>query len=378
MMLKKETNVPYVNLPLQYQQLKEEILPVIKAILERGDYVLGAEVKEFEQRFAAYCQSAYALGVANGTDALILCLKALGVGPGDEVVTVPNSFLATTGAICALGARPRFVDVGDDFNIDPAGIERAITTRTKAILPVHLTGRPAAMFPLLEIARKHSLPVIEDAAQAVGATYHQQKVGSLGLAGCFSFHPLKNLNAAGDAGMITTSNKELYEKIIQLRNHGLRTRDECEQWGYNSRLDTTQAAILNVKLNYLDQWTARIREIARYYQEQLGSVVDLPNEKSYEKSVYHTFIIQTDRRDQLQQYLSSRGIGTKIHYPLPLHLHPAAKGLLYKEGDFPRAEKQAKMILSLPIYPELDDARVQYVVQAIQDFFQGLPREAHS
>ena len=378
MMLKKETNVPYVNLPLQYQQLKEEILPVIKAILERGDYVLGAEVKEFEQRFAAYCQSAYALGVANGTDALILCLKALGVGPGDEVVTVPNSFLATTGAICALGARPRFVDVGDDFNIDPAGIERAITTRTKAILPVHLTGRPAAMFPLLEIARKHSLPVIEDAAQAVGATYHQQKVGSLGLAGCFSFHPLKNLNAAGDAGMITTSNKELYEKIIQLRNHGLRTRDECEQWGYNSRLDTIQAAILNVKLNYLDQWTARIREIARYYQEQLGSVVDLPNEKSYEKSVYHTFIIQTDRRDQLQQYLSSRGIGTKIHYPLPLHLHPAAKGLLYKEGDFPRAEKQAKMILSLPIYPELDDARVQYVVQAIQDFFQGLPREAHS
>lgn len=365
-----EIRVKYVNFPLQYKSIKPEIDNAIKNVLEEGIFILGEEVKKFEDWFAKYCESKYALGVANGTDALILVMKALGIGLGDEVITVPNSFISTTASIVHVGAKPVFVDVRDDYNINPDLIEDAITSHTKAILPVHLTGRPTEMEPILEIAHEHDLYVIEDAAQAVGAKYHRKRVGSFGTAGCFSLHPLKNLNAYGDGGVITTEDKGLYDKLVKLRNHGLRSRDECELWGYNSRLDTIQAAIVNVKLAHLDEWTKRIREIASFYQKNLSGLVKVPVDKPYEEAVYHTFIIQCDKRDKLQKYLLEKGIETKIHYPIPIHLQDSAKGLGYKKGDFPVAETQAKRILSLPIYPELTNEQIEMIVNEIKNFYR--------
>jgi dTDP-4-amino-4,6-dideoxygalactose transaminase len=360
--------VKYINLPLQFKSLQEEIIPAITTVLKSGDYIMGSEVLRLEKRFAEYCGSPYALGVANATDALILCLKCLDIGPGDEVITVPNSFIATAGAIAAVGAKPVFVDVNDDFNMDPNLIQKAITSKTKAILPVHLTGRPANMTAILKIATENNLPVLEDAAQAVGAEHYGKKVGSWGIAGCFSLHPLKNLNASGDGGIITVNDPTLYQKLVQLRNHGLRNRDEADFWGYNSRLDSLQAAIVNVKMNHLEQWTARIREIASRYQHHLAKVVKVPFDQTFEKAVYHTFIIESEQRDQLQSFLLERGIETKIHYRIPLHLQPAAKNLGYTKGDFPKAEKQVERILSLPIYPELTDQQIDYVIQQVTLF----------
>ncbi|MCG2717544.1 MAG: DegT/DnrJ/EryC1/StrS family aminotransferase [Nanoarchaeota archaeon] len=365
-----EIRVKYVNLPLQYKRIKLEIDEAIKNVLEQGIFILGPEVKEFEDRFAKYCESKYALGVANGTDALFLVMKALGIGKDDEVITVPNSFISTTASIANVGAKPVFVDVRDDYNINPELIESAVTSHTKAILPVHLTGRPAEMNSILKIAREHNLYVIEDVAQAVGAKYYGEKVGSFGTAGCFSLHPLKNLNAYGDGGVITTNDIELYDKLIKLHNHGLRSRDECEFWGYNSRLDSIQAAIVNVKLNHLDEWTKKVREIASFYQKHLSGVVKVPVDRDYEESVYHTFIIQCDKRDELQKYLLKKGIETKIHYPIPIHLQESAKHLGYRKGDFPVAESQAKRILSLPIYPELTNEQMEMVVNEVKNFYQ--------
>ena len=364
-----EIRVRYVNLPLQYKTIGSEIDEAIKNVLEQGNFILGKEIKEFEDRFAKYCGCKYALGVANGTDALILTMKALGIGKGDEVIPVPNSFISTTASIVHVGAKPVFVDVRDDYNMNPGLIEDAITSHTKVILPVHLTGRPAEMNPILEIAQEHDLYVIEDAAQAVGAKYYEKRVGSFGTAGCFSLHPLKNLNAYGDGGMITINDRELYDKLAKLRNHGLRTRDECELWGYNSRLDTIQAAIVNVKLAHLDEWTKRIREIASFYQKHLSGLVKVPVDKPYEEAVYHTFIIQCDKRDELQKYLLERGIETKIHYPIPIHLQDSAKGFGYKRGEFHVAETQAKRILSLPIYPELTNEQMEMVTNEIRRFY---------
>lgn len=360
--------VPYIDLAAQHREIREELLETIGTVLDSGQFILGKLVRSFEQKFAKLSGTKYAIGVASGTDALILSMKVLNIGPGDEVITVPNSFLATASSIILTGAKPVFVDVRDDYNIDPDKIELAITSKTKAIIPVHLTGRPADMFPILKVAENYNIHVIEDAAQAVRAEYHGQRVGSFGTLGCFSLHPLKNLNACGDAGIITTNNPEFYKKLLVLRNHGLINRDECQVWSINSRLDAIQAAILNVKLNYLEKWEMRRREIASIYQEELDNLLNRPLDKTYERSVYHTFVIQTTDRDKLQQFLWENEIDTKIHYPVPIHLQSSSIGLGYKEGDFPITEKLAKNILSLPIDTSLSDNQIGYTCSKINQF----------
>jgi len=363
--------VPYINLGLQHKPIKQELLDATERVLESGQFILGDDVTKLEKTFATHCHTKYAIGVANGTDALFLSLKAIGVKEGDEVITAPNSFLASASSIGLIGAKPVFADVRQDFNLDPAKVEKAITPKTKAIIAVHLTGRPAPMDELLEVAKKHSIQVIEDCAQAIGAEYKNKRVGSMGITGCFSLHPLKNLAASGDGGVITTNDEKIYNYLIKARNHGLKSRDECEFWSYNSRLDNLQAALLNVKLRHLDKWTERRRAIAEMYYEKLkGLKIIVPHDKPYEKAVYHTFIIQTDWRDKLKDFLNSKGVDTKIHYPIPIHLQEAAKYLKYKNGDFPVTEKQVKTILSLPIYPELTDEQVNYVADCVIEFYK--------
>jgi dTDP-4-amino-4,6-dideoxygalactose transaminase len=364
----KIMKVPFINLGLQYLKLRDQILGKFDEISQRGAYVLSPEVKEFEENFAEYCGTRFSVGVGCGADALFFSLIALGIGEGDEVITAPNSFVASAWAIANVGARPVFVDVCDDFNIDPEKIEAAITPYTKAIMPIHLTGRIAEMDRIMEIAKKHSLHVIEDAAQAVGATYKGKKAGAFGITGCFSLHPLKNLHVHGDGGMITTNNEELYNKLLKMRNHGLKNRDECEFWGYNSRLDGIQAAIGNIKLLYLDQWNQRFRKISHQYSQELGKYIQVPSEKEYEKPIYHRYIIRHPNRDQLQAYLTERGVETKVNYPIPLHLQKSAQSLGYKKGDFPNAEQLASTILSLPVYAELKDENVQYVINHVQEY----------
>ena len=366
----KSIPVPYINLALQHQRLRKEIVGAIEKVLDSGGFILGSEVESFEKQFAKYCHAKYAVGISNGTDALILALKALNICAGDEVITAPNSFLASTSSIALVGAKPVFVDVRPDYNLNPELLEKAITEKTKAILPIHLTGRPADMDAIIEIAEKCDLAVIEDCAQAVGAEYKSKRVGSFGNIGCFSLHPLKNLNACGDGGVITTNDHDLYEWLLKARNHGLRSRDECEFWGYNARLDAIQAAILNVKLKYLDEWTSQRRKTAVFYREKLEDVVEIPVERPHEFCVYHTFIIQADRRDELQRHLANHGIDSKVHYPIPIHLQDAARSLGYATGDFPVTEELSRRILSLPIYPELTVTQKEVVVKTIRGFYE--------
>jgi dTDP-4-amino-4,6-dideoxygalactose transaminase len=362
--------IPYINLKDQHVRLKNELMEAIGGVLDGADFILGKEVRVFEEKIAEYCGTRYAVGVNSGTDALFLTLKAYGIGPGDEVITAPNSFLASASVIAASGARPVFVDIREDLNINPDLIEEKLTKKTRAIIPVHLTGKPADMSSIDKIAKDHGLKVIEDAAQAIGAIYRSKRTGSLGDAGCFSLHPLKTLNACGDGGAITTDNEQLYKTLIQLRNIGLKNRDESDQWGYNSRLDSIQACILNVKFKYIDQWTEARRENAAFYIKELKGVVGVPQDENYEKQVYHTFVIKAERRDDLQQHLLKNGIETKIHYPIPIHLQGAASNLGYKRGSFPACEKAAKMILSLPIYQGLDKEDLGYIADAIKDYYK--------
>ncbi|MDD5434033.1 MAG: DegT/DnrJ/EryC1/StrS family aminotransferase [Nitrospira sp.] len=362
-------SVPFIDLSQQHKYLKAELLSAVGKVLDHGQFILGPEVKSFERCFADYCGVRYAVGVDNGTSALMLTLKALGIGQGDEVITVPNSFLATVSCIANVGAKPVFTDVRGDLNIDPDLLENAITARTRAVIPVHLTGRPADMGKITALANKYGLFIIEDCAQAAGARYYGQKVGGFGIAGCFSLHPLKVLGAIGDGGIITTNNTELYEKLIILRNHGLRNRDECETWSVNSRLDTIQAAMLLVKMSYIDKWIEVRRAIAAYYREKLRDYVAVPEEMPHEFSVYQTFIVQAERRDELQKYLSAQHIETKIHYPIPLHIQEAAEELGYAIGSFPVTENLTRTILSLPIYPELNQIQIETVISAIKDFY---------
>jgi len=366
-------SVPYVNLAAQHATIKDRLLAAVGTVIDHGQFILGDEVAEFERRFAELCGVRYALGLNSGTDALILALKALGIGPGDEVITVPSSFVASVSCIELWGAKAVFVDVGEDYNIDPGQIEQAITSRTRAILPIHLTGRPADMDPILAIARAHGLHVVEDCAQAVNAEYRGQRVGSFGALGCFSLHPLKTLNACGDGGMLTTNDAGLYEELKRLRNHGLQTRDNCVQWGLNSRLDTMQAAMLLVKLDYLDEWTEGRRANACAYQQLLGEMPQIqpPVDRPRERAVYHTFVIQAeaDRRDDLQDYLARKGVGTAVHYPTPIHLQKAASGLGHSIGSFPVAERQAARFLSLPVYPELQSHQLEYVAHCVRSFY---------
>ncbi|MBI4218688.1 MAG: DegT/DnrJ/EryC1/StrS family aminotransferase [Chloroflexi bacterium] len=362
--------VPYVDIAGQHRTMRDELMEAAGRVIDSGQFVLSQEVERFEQTFAKMVGVPYAAGLNSATDALILALKALDIGPGDEVITAPNSFIASASCVAHVGAKPVFADVRDDYNIDPAKIEKAITPRTKAIIPVHLTGRPADMGPIMEIARRKNLYVVEDAAQAVLATYKGRQVGSFGHFGCFSLHPLKTLNACGDGGVITTNDEKLHRKIMLLRNHGLSTRDTCDLWGYNSRLDALQAALLLVKLKYLPDWTERRRANAKVYQAGLSEIpgIRVPVDGPDEKGVYHTFVVQSERRDELRQFLERRGIGTAIHYPIPIHLQKAAAHLGHGPGSFPVAERQAVRIVSLPVYPELTRADLNAVINAIREF----------
>lgn len=367
----RQESIPFVNLGIQFERFQNEIIEKFKQISSAGHYILGAEVEAFEHEFAEYCQAKFALGVANGADALFLVMKALGVGAGDEVITAPNSFLASAGAIVATGARATFCDVAEDYNLDPEKLAAAITPKTKGVMPVHLTGLPADMGPILEVANKHGLFVLEDCAQAVGARYKGKRIGAIGTAGAFSLHPLKNLHVHGDGGAITTNDEKLYQKLKLLRNHGLKNRDECEIWGYNSRLDAIQAAIARIKLRHLDEMTTRYQTIADNYWRGLKGVVRVPDRPDFAEGVYHNFVIQVERRPQLQEYLSSKGIETKIHYPIPIHLQQPARKWGHQEGDFPVAERQVTKILSLPIYPELTDEQVSRVISEIRFFYEA-------
>lgn len=364
--------IPLVDLKAQYNSIKEEVDEVISRVLNNTSFIMGNELEVFEGEFAEYCNTRYAIGVANGSDALILALLACGIGEGDEVITIPNTFIATSEAISHVGARIIFVDVvPDTFNIDVSKIEDKITKNTKAIMPVHLYGQPADMDPLIILAKKYGLKIIEDAAQAHGAEYKGRKAGSIGDVACFSLYPSKNLGAYGDGGIITTSNEEIANKIKFLRNHG-RTSEKYlhDMEGYSSRLDNLQAAILSVKLKYLDVWNNKRRENALIYNRLLENLDGIltPYEAEYCSHVYHLYVIQTKYRDDLREYLKSRGIATGIHYPIPLHLQPAYNHLEYKEEDFPVTERVSQEILSLPMYPELGENHIVKIVETIKYF----------
>ncbi len=363
--------VPYVALPLRGARVKRELMTAIERVMDHGMYILGPEVREFETRFAQYCGTKYAVGVSDGTMALILVLRSLGIGPGDEVITAPNSFIASASAAALIGATPRFADVRrDDMNLNPDLLEAAITPRTKAIIPVHLTGHPADMEPISKIAERHGIPVVEDAAQSVGTLYHGRRMGSMGYAGCFSLHPLKNLHGIGDAGVVTTNDEHLYQWLLKARNHGLRTRDEVEFWSTNSRLDTLQAAILNVMLDHLDEWIKERREVAAEFCAKLQEVVGVPVEQPGCFHTYQTFMIHAERRSTLLQHLKARGIDAKVHYPLTIPMQEAARGLGYSPDDFPVARWLAERIVSLPLYAEMTRAQRAAVVEGVRSFYR--------
>jgi dTDP-4-amino-4,6-dideoxygalactose transaminase len=359
--------IPFVDLKAQYHSIKTEIDPAITNVLENSSFVLGSEVAGFEEEFAAYCQVKYAFGVNSGTSALHLALLAAGIGPGDEVITPTFTFVATAAAIGYTGAKPVFVDIDPlSFTIDVNQIERAITKRTKAILPVHLYGQMADMDPILEIARRHHLIVIEDAAQAHGAAYHGKPAGSLGDLGCFSFYPGKNLGAYGEGGMVVTNNPE-YTRIVRMyRDWGAEKKYQHVLKGYNYRLEGMQGAILRVKLRHLEKWTEQRRENAALYNQLMAANgIRTPAELPNRRHVYHIYAIRTTERETLQQTLLAQGIHTGIHYPIPVHLQPAYTDLGYQAGDFPNSEKAANEVLSLPMFAELTAEQIEQVAAAL-------------
>jgi dTDP-4-amino-4,6-dideoxygalactose transaminase len=362
--------VPYVDLAAQYEQERDEILARVDQVFRSGQFVGGAFVERFESAAARYIGVPQVVGVNSGTDALELGLWALGIGPGDEVITPPNSYIASTAAIQRVGATPVFADVGPDQNIDPAAIEAAISPRTVAIMVVHLTGRMADMAAVMAIADRHGLAVIEDAAQAMGSTFDGRRAGSFGAIGCFSAHPVKNLNAAGDAGFIATRDVAVARRLRNLRRHGLETRDRSGEWGTVSRLDNLQAAILELRLEKLDGVIAARRRNAAVYQDRLTSpaVFRAPDD-ARAFNTFHTYVIQSGRRDALQDHLAQTGIGSAVHYPVPIHLQPAARDLDYAPGAFPETESQAQRILSLPIHQYLDVEAVAHIAACIEEFF---------
>lgn len=362
-------SVPFVALNRQYLALKDELDATFQEIAAGGQYVMGPQVEAFERDLAALCGVPYCLTVANGTDALKLCLSALGIGPGDEVIVPVNSFIASAGAVIEVGATPKFCDVLHDFNIDPEDVANRITSATKAIIAVHLTGRPAEMQPLRKLSDRHNLFLIEDAAQAVGATYNNEPVGSLGDMAAFSLHPLKNLFVLGDGGFVTLKCRHLYEQIKKRRNHGLIDRNICGDWGINSRLDTIHCAIGLVKLKHFEKITGRFRHIANRYSTMLDSVVEVPAEQEHTREVFHNFVIKCDNRDALAEFLGQQGIETKMHYPVLLCDQPAATGLSSSGLDFPMAREINQKQLSLPIYPELTDDEIDYVISKVLEFY---------
>lgn len=366
--------IPLVDLRAQYQPLKEEILTAIGNVLDGMELFLGKNIRGFEAEFAEYCGVRYAAGVGSGTEALHLALLACGIGPGDEVITVSHTFIATVEAICLTGAMPILVDIDPDtYTIDVSQIEDKITSQTKAIIPVHLYGQPADMDPILTIAEKYRLIVVEDACQAHGAEYKGKRTGSLGDVGCFSFYSSKNLGAYGEAGICVTNKLEIARRLRTLRDHGSEAKYYHSVMGVNARLDEIQAAILRVKLRRLDDWNEARRRNAHLYNELLkDSPVVTPNEAEYAKHVYHLYVIRTPRRDNLQTYLRERGIATGIHYPVPVHRQTAWRNANYRTEGLPITERYVGKILSLPMYPELDTEQIRYVAETIHTFFQRL------
>ncbi|MFQ5498167.1 MAG: DegT/DnrJ/EryC1/StrS family aminotransferase [Candidatus Zixiibacteriota bacterium] len=365
-------NIPYLDLRAEYAALKPEIDSAISAVIDSSSYVLGAAVDSFEDNFAKYCGTRHCTGVSSGTAALVLALRALEIGPGDEVITAANTFVATVAAIVQVGAKPVLVDVDPvTRNIDPALIELALCQRTKAIVPVHLYGHIAPMDKIMALAEQSGTAVIEDAAQAHGAEYDRARAGSIGRMAAFSFYPAKNLGAFGEAGAVTTNDADLDKKLRMLRDHGSTEKYKHDLIGYNARMDGIQGAVLGVKLKYLDKWNERRRRVAAQYSKELINLpVTTPSECGGSSDVYHVYVIETDRRTELKSYLSEAGIPTLIHYPIPVHKQKATTFLGYKDGDFPVTERLADQILSLPIHPYLSSEQVSYVAQQIRLFFQ--------
>ena len=363
-------DIPYVNLQAQGRDQLDDLKRIFEEVVLRGTFVgTGEEIDALEKRLAAYCGTDEAVALNSGTDALMLAMVVAGIGRGDEVITPPNSFVASTATIVHIGAKPVFADVLADQNIDPDKIERAITPRTRAIMPVHLTGRVCRMDEIMDIANRHNLVVIEDAAQAIGSTYQGRMSGAVGHFGCFSANPLKNLNALGDGGFVTTNDKTAAARMRRLRSHGMADRQTIEEWGLVSRMDTLQAAILSYRLDALPDVIAKRRANAALYQGLLRHErVFVPPCRNEEFNTFHTFVIQVDRRDELQAYLKQCGIKTAIHYPIPIHLQPAARGLGHGKGDFPATERQADRILTLPVNQYMSRADVEAVAGEVLAF----------
>jgi len=362
--------VPFMDLKLQYAAIRDEILPAVAKVLESAQFVLGSDVAAFEEEFAAFCSAEYGVAVNTGTSALHLALLAAGVGPGDEVITIPCTFVATVAAIRYTGATPVFVDVDPTtYTMDVNKIEAAITSRTKVVLPVHLYGNPSDLDPIVEIAHRHNLLVIEDAAQAHAAEYRGRRCGSIGDMGCFSFYPGKNLGAYGEGGLVTTNNPEFAKTIRMLRDWGAEKKYEHVLKGFNYRMEGIQGAILRVKLKYLEQWTEARRAHAAAYAKVLSqSGLTLPTERLGDRHVYHVYAVLTNRRRELIESLASQNVQTGIHYPFPIHLLPAHADLGYHAGDFPVSEQIAAQELSLPMYPEMTDAHIEAVGNAVLAF----------
>jgi dTDP-4-amino-4,6-dideoxygalactose transaminase len=364
--------IPFIDLKSEYAEINEEIAQAVQRVIKSGWFILGEEIKKFEEEFSKYIGTKYGIGVNSGSDALFLALKALGIGKGDEVITVSHTFISTVDAIVRNGAKPVFVDIDPDtYCIDATKIEEKITERTRAILPVHLYGHPADMAPIMNIAEKYNLFVIEDACQAHGAEYKGRKVGGLGDLGCFSFYPVKNLGAYGDGGIVVTNNEELAEKLGLLRNYGQPQKYHHDFVGVNSRLDEIQATILQVKLKHLDAWNERRRRVAKLYNELLGdSEIVTPIEKGYAKHIYHLYVIRHKDRNKLQQHLSKKEIQTMIHYPIPVHMQKAYLNLnLGFNVHLPVTEKICNEILSLPMHPGLNDDEVSSIAEVIKNAF---------
>ena len=362
--------VPFGDLRRQYDSIRKEIDDAVRRVLERGWFVLGCEVENFERQFADYLGVPHVIGVGSGTEALHLALVACGVQHGDEVVTAPNACVPTASAISAAGAVPVFADVDPvSFNLDPRKLERSITARTKAVVPVHLYGQSADLDPILDVCRRWSVPVIEDNAQGHGAAYKGKKLGTIGAAGCFSFYPSKNLGAFGDGGAVATSDDELAARLRRLRNYGEERRYYHSIKGFNSRLDEVQAAILAAKLPYLDAWNARRQEIASMYATHINNpLVRKPARLSHGTHAYHLYVLSCERRDELRDHLTTRGVGTQVHYPVPIHLQDAYRDLGHQTGAFPIAEQCCSEVVSLPIYPELSDEECLHVAKSVEEF----------
>lgn len=362
--------IPFVDLKKQYLSIRDEIDSAIQEVLDNTAFILGKKVEDFEEKFARLCNVKHCIGVNNGTSALRLALLALNIKPGDEVITTPFTFIATAEAISHVGAKPVFAEIDErTYTVNPKSIEEKITKKTKAIIPVHLYGQPADMDPVMEIADKHNIRVVEDAAQAHGALYKNRNAGSLGHVSCFSFYPGKNLGAYGEAGAVCTNDKDTAKKLVLLRQHGELERYHHDIIGDNCRMEGIQGAVLGVKIKYIEEWNNKRRKNAEIYNRLLENLeVIAPYEADYAKHVYHIYGIRTKNRDELRNFLSERGIATGIHYPIPLHLQKAYSFMEIKEGSFPISERIANEIISLPIFPELTEEQIRYIATCIEEF----------